>query len=77
MTASQFEELAHLYEKSFEVWPYRRDVEQYSVLQALGDVTGLAALDLGCTFVGFEIDPGQVAAANARLAAVLASRAAI
>ena len=48
MTASQFDELAYLYEQSFEVWPYRREVEQYSVLQALGDVTGLAALDLGC-----------------------------
>jgi toxoflavin synthase len=47
-TASQFEELAVLYERSFDVWPYRRDVEQYSVCQALGDVTGLAALDLGC-----------------------------
>jgi SAM-dependent methyltransferase len=48
MTASQFEDLAYLYEQSFEVWPYRRDVEQFSVLRALGDVTGLAALDLGC-----------------------------
>jgi hypothetical protein len=34
MTASQFDELAYLYEQSFEVWPYRREVEQYSVLQA-------------------------------------------
>ncbi|QUQ65928.1 class I SAM-dependent methyltransferase [Kutzneria sp. CA-103260] len=48
MTASQFEELAYLYEHSFEVWPYRRDVEQHSVLAALGEVAGLAALDLGC-----------------------------
>lgn len=47
-TARQFEDLAYLYERSFDVWPYRRDVEQYSVLHALGDVTGLAALDLGC-----------------------------
>jgi DNA modification methylase len=31
--------------------------------------TGLAALSLGCSYVGFEIDPAQVAAANARLAA--------
>ena len=45
---SQFEDLAHLYEQSFEVWPYRRDVEQYSVRAALGDVTGMSALDLGC-----------------------------
>jgi DNA modification methylase len=31
--------------------------------------TGLAALSLGCSYVGFEIDPEQVAAANKRLAA--------
>jgi SAM-dependent methyltransferase len=48
MATSQFDELAFLYERSFDVWPYRRDVEQHSVLVALGDVTGLAALDLGC-----------------------------
>jgi DNA modification methylase len=30
--------------------------------------TGVAARRLGCSFVGFEIDPAQVAAANARLA---------
>ena len=29
--------------------------------------TGLMALDFGCTFVGFEIDPKQVEAANQRL----------
>ncbi|HEY0532083.1 MAG TPA: class I SAM-dependent methyltransferase [Actinoplanes sp.] len=52
-SGSQFEELAYLYEQSFEVWPYRRDVEQHSVLAALGDVTGLAALDLGCGSGGY------------------------
>jgi DNA modification methylase len=31
--------------------------------------TGLAARRLGCSFVGFEIDPSQVAAANVRLEA--------
>ncbi len=31
--------------------------------------TGVAARRLGCSFVGFEIDPAQVAAANTRLAA--------
>ncbi len=31
--------------------------------------SGLAALSLGCSYVGFEIDPEQVAASNARLAA--------
>jgi DNA modification methylase len=29
--------------------------------------TGVAALGAGCSFLGFEIDPGQVAAANHRL----------
>ena len=29
--------------------------------------TGLAAVGLGCSFIGFEIDASQVAAANARL----------
>lgn len=29
--------------------------------------TGLAALKLGCSYLGFEIDPEQVAASNARL----------
>jgi hypothetical protein len=29
----------------------------------------VAALGMGCSFVGFEIDPAQAAAANARLAA--------
>lgn len=31
--------------------------------------SGLAALSLGCSYVGFEIDPEQVAASNVRLAA--------
>jgi DNA modification methylase len=31
--------------------------------------TGLAALSLGCSYVGFEIDPEQVAASNVRLVA--------
>lgn len=29
--------------------------------------TGIAALTLGCSYIGFEIDPEQVAASNARL----------
>jgi len=32
--------------------------------------TGIAALKLGCSYVGFEIDPEQVAASNERLVAV-------
>jgi DNA modification methylase len=33
--------------------------------------TGVAALKLGCSFVGFEIDAGQAAAANERLAGIV------
>src|SRR6185503_5070572 len=29
--------------------------------------TGIAALRLGCSYIGFEIDPEQVAASNTRL----------
>jgi len=36
--------------------------------------TGVAARRLGCSFVGFEIDPGQAAAANERLAATARRR---
>lgn len=32
--------------------------------------TGIAALKLGCSYVGFEIDPEQVEASNDRLAAI-------
>lgn len=31
--------------------------------------TGIAALDVGCSYIGFEIDPIQVAASNQRLSA--------
>ena len=36
--------------------------------------TGVSAVRLGCSFVGFEIDPEQVAASNERLAAVAPRR---
>jgi DNA modification methylase len=36
--------------------------------------TGVAAIGAGCSFVGFEIDPVQVHAANARLRAAVADR---
>lgn len=35
--------------------------------------TGVAAVKLGCSFVGFEIDPEQAAASNDRIAAVSGS----
>jgi DNA modification methylase len=34
--------------------------------------TGMAALSLGCSYIGFEIDPEQVEASNARLSGALA-----
>jgi DNA modification methylase len=37
--------------------------------------TGVAALRLGCSYVGFEIDPAQVLASNTRLSSVVAEHA--
>lgn len=45
--ASQFDELAALYEE-FSRQPFRQELEFPSVLAALGDVSGLRILDLGC-----------------------------
>jgi toxoflavin synthase len=45
---TQFDHLADLYERSMEVLPFRRSVEEPSVFVALGDVSGLRVLDLGC-----------------------------
>jgi site-specific DNA-methyltransferase (cytosine-N4-specific) len=35
--------------------------------------TGVAARKLGCSYIGFEIDPEQVAASNDRLGRLSAS----
>ena len=45
--SSQFDELAALYEE-FSRQPFRQELEFPSVLGALGDVSGLRVLDLGC-----------------------------
>jgi len=37
--------------------------------------TGVAARKLGCSFIGFEIDPAQVSAANERLSALSSTQA--
>jgi DNA modification methylase len=59
----------------------RRCIEAYGELSpdtvvldpfAGSGTTGVAALRLGCSFLGFEIDPAQAAAANRRLAEVRA-----
>jgi DNA modification methylase len=44
-----------------------KDVVVFDPFSGSG-TTGLAALSLGCSYVGFEIDPAQVVASNARLA---------
>jgi toxoflavin synthase len=46
--SSQFDRLADMYEHSIAELPFRDYIEQYSVLAALGDLTGARALDLGC-----------------------------
>ncbi|KRR29857.1 class I SAM-dependent methyltransferase [Bradyrhizobium retamae] len=45
--AGQFNELATLYEDTAH-WPFRKEIEIPSVLQAIGDVEGLSVLDFGC-----------------------------
>ncbi len=44
---SQFNELAALYENTMS-WPFRRDCEVPTVLNTLGDLSGLDVLDFGC-----------------------------
>lgn len=43
----QFDNLANIYE-DMVTWPFRRDIEVPSVLDALGDVHGKDVLDFGC-----------------------------
>lgn len=44
-----------------------KDVVVFDPFSGSGS-TGIAALELGCSYIGFEIDPAQVDASNARLA---------
>jgi len=44
----EYEQLADRYDSSFQVMPYRIHIEEYSVLQAVGDVQGLEILDMAC-----------------------------
>jgi toxoflavin synthase len=48
MSLTQFDQLAGMYDRSFQDLPFRTHVEQHSVLDALGDLTGLRVLDMGC-----------------------------
>lgn len=46
-THSQFDTLSRLYE-DMASWPFRKEIETPSVLEALGDVRGQDVLDFGC-----------------------------
>ncbi|MET9532563.1 class I SAM-dependent methyltransferase [Streptomyces sp. NPDC006649] len=45
---SEFDTLGDTYERSAVELPFREHVEHHSVRQAVGDVTGLTVLDMGC-----------------------------
>ncbi|MFE3121367.1 class I SAM-dependent methyltransferase [Streptomyces niveus] len=45
---SQFDTAVAAYERSMDAMPFREHVEAYSFLNAVGDITGLNVLDLGC-----------------------------
>lgn len=55
---------------------YGNSGEEVTVLDpfAGSGSTGIAALEAGCSFVGFEIDPAQTQAANVRLAKISVQR---
>lgn len=79
-TNSQFDSLATLYE-DMATWPFRRDIEMPSVLEAIGDVAGQDVLDFGCgdgtysrilkrrgarTVIGFDESEGMLQHARNR-----------
>lgn len=45
---SQFDTAVAAYESSMEAMPFREHIEEYSFLNAVGDVAGRDVLDLGC-----------------------------
>jgi hypothetical protein len=45
---ADFDALVETYERSAVELPFREHLEHYSICAAVGDVTGLRALDLGC-----------------------------
>ncbi len=46
--SSQFDALAEAYESTATDLPFRRHVEMYTILEVLGRLNGLAAIDFGC-----------------------------
>jgi len=80
--AAQFDPLASLYE-DMATWPFRRDIEIPSTLEAVGDVDGRDVLDFGCgtgmyarrlkargarRVVGYDLADGMLAYARRRAA---------
>ncbi|WP_157099749.1 class I SAM-dependent methyltransferase [Microbispora sp. ATCC PTA-5024] len=74
----EYAQIAATYDRSFEL-PYRRDLEVYSVLEALGPLEGLSVLDLACgtgfysreikrrgaaRVVGVDLSPEMIATAQ-------------
>lgn len=47
ITQSQFDDLSNLYE-DMASWPFRKEIETPSVLEALGNIQGKDVLDFGC-----------------------------
>jgi toxoflavin synthase len=71
---SQFDRLARMYEDMFAL-PWRRDLECFSVLRLLGELSGASVLDIGCgtglysrllrrqgaaRVVGFDVSEGML-----------------
>ncbi len=79
VSVQEYASIADQYESTFQVLPYRTYVEQASVLNVIGDVTGLRVLDVACgtgyysrlwrqrgasQVVGVDISPEMVQAAQ-------------
>lgn len=44
----QYEKVADSYDQTFKLLPFREYLEAFTAFRLIGDVTGLAALDLAC-----------------------------
>ena len=78
---AEYDAIAAEYDITFQALPYRRFIEEWSVLQALGAVEGRAVLDLACgtghyarrlrqrgasRVVGVDLSPEMIAVAQAQ-----------
>jgi len=77
---AEFDALGDAYDRTAVEMPFREHAESYSTRLALGDITGLAVLDIGCgsgvytrrfadwgasTVVGIDVSEGMLATARA------------